>query len=114
MMAVELRSLRWAFWKASGFYQESAKVRQSEQIGDRIVAAIERYHHREGHYPAKLEELVPRDIPAILPPIEGRKKWEYWPRSDGSDFDLEFWEGEADVPRWYYAQRNGRWLYKSF
>jgi hypothetical protein len=50
------------------------------EIGDQIIAALEKYNTDQGHYPQELSELLPRYLPAITPPKFGEKKWTYSPR----------------------------------
>lgn len=49
----------------------------SRAIGDTIVAAIERYRIDAGLYPVSLDQLVPKYLPAIDPPVAGWCAWQY-------------------------------------
>jgi hypothetical protein len=89
------------------------KVHESKRAGDEIIQAIESYRQREGRYPAKLNDLVPRYLRAISPPTAGQKQWTYWAEPNGSAFDLAFQDVRA-VPRWYYPSYAHRWYFKSF
>lgn len=65
---LKLTGLRLLVWMAAvfatahvmGYYAGQARTQ-----GDALVAALQRYHAREGRYPEKLEALAPRDIVAI-------------------------------------------------
>jgi hypothetical protein len=72
-----------------------------------LIAAIAVFREREGRYPRELDELVPRDLPAI--PETGLARWGRYSyferRPDG--FDVEVW-----IPiGWFDMTHDRRFLY---
>ncbi len=49
----------------------------SRAIGDNIVSAIEQYRVDTGLYPVSLDQLMPKYLPKIEPPVAGRCVWQY-------------------------------------
>lgn len=47
--------------------QTKADGRRVRQNAEKVIAACEQYHAREGRYPEQLAQLVPRDLPALPP-----------------------------------------------
>jgi hypothetical protein len=89
-----------------------ANVSASLATGDKIVAALERYRSRSGHYPSKLEELIPTELTSVIPPAAGDGKWAY--ASNGPAYGLSFnssvpgtsWNIHSRHPHWWLISRS--------
>ena len=78
-------------------------------IGDRIVAALEQYRNDIGHYPDRLNDLVPKYIQQIEPPRYGEKKWDYNHRPGENSFGLYMWGRKAYQDGYLYNSEKKQW-----
>ena len=77
------------------------------RVGDEIIAALEKYHTDQGHYPEELSELVPKYLPAITPPKFGEKKWTYSPGQHS--FALFLWAENPTADGYAYGAPEKQW-----
>ena len=61
------------------------------EIGDQIVAAVERFRKDHGRYPQALTELVPTYLAAIKQPAYGQRQWDYVVHADTDKYALFVW-----------------------
>lgn len=109
--ALKIRGIRFLIWIAvmigagiaSRTYVDMTRAR-----GDSLVAALQKYHAREGGYPASLAALVPRDIAVVptvaLVPIRSTP-FDY--RSDGKFYSLMYYTGILVVSE--YVSTTAEW-----
>jgi len=92
-------------------------LQRTRKGGDAIVAAIHTFHKREGHLPATLDDLVPRDLDAIKQPTVGDCQWHYERAANPKYFTLIVYSKYVDTmgaslwysyPLWYsYNEKLG-------
>ncbi|MGH7448343.1 MAG: hypothetical protein ACREK1_02870 [Longimicrobiales bacterium] len=58
-------------------HRDEGKLEQSKQRGAELVQALDEYHSEHGTYPEQLEQLVPRHIDKVRPPLWGLRRWRY-------------------------------------
>lgn len=78
-------------------------VRESQERGNEIVAALERFRERHGSYPSELSELVPCYLRVIEPPLAGSQQWHYKPNGARAQFELWFGGESALEPCVWYC-----------
>ncbi len=61
-------------------------IAESQRRGDVIVAAIEKFHADNKQYPPTLDQLLPKYLSKIDPPIAGNGKWIYTDNGGGGYF----------------------------
>jgi len=81
-----------------------ARIRQSIDDGDRIVAMTLRFKREHGRYPTTLGELVPKYLPEIRPPSAGTREWHY--EVVGNEYVL--WFAATDGKPAYIYRSDGR------
>jgi hypothetical protein len=64
---------------------------EDRRHGDEIVAALEKYHSVQGHYPDTLAQLESEYISEIKPPRYGQGKWDYVTYGGKDTFALFLW-----------------------
>ncbi len=75
-----------------------------------VVAALEKYHHDQGRYPARERELVPRYLP------DNRTYGTYRRLKDGS-YALTFGYTRGSLPGltvWTYYSTTRRWVHSGY
>lgn len=82
-------------------------VTESEARGDSLVGALKRYNADHGHFPKSLNDLVPKYIQQVRPPVAGNKKWDYW--TSGEKFSLRFADDDPLLPEYYIEDRDYEW-----
>ena len=82
-------------------------IEMSMQEGDIIVVALRKAKEKEGVFPARLTDLVPKYIEAINPPSAGSRKWVYSTTKSRSDFVLKFGFGPHIYPCHYLSSDDG-------
>jgi hypothetical protein len=91
-------------------FDRTAEFRAQAKVGQRVVRGIEEFRKDTGQYPASLDELVPKYLPAVaIRPVAmpyHMKVWSYWTSTnDGTvSYGLYCYMGKADVeynpPNW--------------
>ena len=56
-------------------HRDSKRLAESEEIGNQIVSAIEKYNKEQKYSPVQLSDLVPVYIDKIQLPTWGLKEW---------------------------------------
>ena len=77
-----------------------------------IIAAVSTFEKKNGHLPAKLEELVPDYLPAIPQPNWGTNHWIYVPADNpsyGYTLKIKYWEKGYETA-FYYNYKDDWWL----
>ena len=85
------------------------KVDESKKRGDRIIAALENYRNEHSAYPNSLNDLMPKYLKSIEPPVAGNCKWRYDTYEDGKAFRLIFEDETPDEPTGWYDSKKERW-----
>ena len=88
------------------------RVEESQQRGEAIAAALERYRAAHGRYPERLADLVPAYVARVEEPTAGRREWVYDPRPDGSFYRLSFSADSAELdnyPSATYTPDTRKW-----
>jgi hypothetical protein len=79
------------------------------QVGDQIVAAVEKYRADHGQYPETLSQLAPTYLPSVTPPRYGSRKWDYVTYRDRSDFALFYWGSRPYQDGYAYGAPEKKW-----
>jgi hypothetical protein len=81
-------------------------------IGGDIINVLETYHSEHGRYPNTLDDLIPKYITQIKPPLWGETGWLY--KRHKKDFVLEvgyeFGDGDYLYPVIFYSSSHGSWI----
>lgn len=109
--ALKICGIRFLIWVAVVIDAAAANRTYSDMTrarGDAIVAALQKYHAREGAYPKSLEALAPRDI-AVIPTVAlvPIRNTPFSYRSDGDKFALMFYTGILMVSE--YDSSTAQW-----
>jgi hypothetical protein len=80
------------------------KYAETRARAEAILDALAAYRRSRSEYPGALEELVPEFLPALLPPLVGRGRWDY-ERRDQSHFILRFFVGPTYESDAYDSER---------
>lgn len=106
-----LRLVIWLIVLMSLIVTHDFYLKRTQAGADAIVAALQSYHVRDGHYPADLSALVPRDI-SIVPVVtlkpNDKQQFRYWvPEKSADKFTLTFYSGfhmshtyDSTISRW--------------
>ncbi|MCS7063995.1 MAG: hypothetical protein NZM04_08160 [Methylacidiphilales bacterium] len=103
-----------------------SNILESQLRGNRIAMALEEYYKDQQYYPEKLDDLLPKYIDKLLPPIAGDGEWEYYKDkwefskqtdgsitrtySDGRTFSLVFRRyRDKHYPYMSYSSRTKTW-----
>ncbi len=79
-------------------------ILESVEIGDGIIAALERFNKEFGHYPNTLKALVPDYLPRVLDPVT-YFGWRYeYERDDTSMITSYSLSTMAVIPHFYYFE----------
>ena len=62
------------------------RYENSRNIGEGIIAALQKYKKDNNVFPNDLEQLVPDYLQEIRPPIWGDCEWIYFPEDNGQEF----------------------------
>jgi hypothetical protein len=84
------------------------RVKESEQKGNELIAAIEAYRSDNGRYPPGLSDLIPGYIQSVSPPTAGTRRWDYRAHDDGKRFVLKF-EMNGGYPCSYFDSQHEAW-----
>jgi hypothetical protein len=90
----------------------AAKIEQSKQIGDRLIASIQQYHRQHKRYPAALSDLFPGSPEQLPQPVAGTKRWVYEHDHAKHHFYLSF-EEHHKWPARYGRGKQADWGYDS-
>jgi hypothetical protein len=99
VLTLVARSCNFELW-------DPASVRESQAIGDAIIAAAAHFHADQNALPTALEELVPRYINCITPPKAGTRRWIYSKEGEGA-FRLGFVANQDGYPCCVFDWKDG-------
>lgn len=80
-----------------------------EQLGNQIIAALEKYKAQSGSYPDVLSELEPTFIGKITPPRYGAKRWQYVHYCKTDSFGLTMAGARLTDDDYVYSSERKRW-----
>jgi len=86
-----------------------SSVPNDQRIGDRIIAALEKYKDERGSYPDTLQELEPTYIADISPPRYGDRKWDYVHYCKKDAFGLAMWGRRLTDEGYVYSSERKSW-----
>jgi hypothetical protein len=88
-------------------------IEKSKSAGNLIIEEIERFAEANGHFPGRLDELVPKYLKSIPPPSAGEKCWRYAASEKGDNFELTFCmpmnKGWRGYPSCFFVSSYGSW-----
>jgi hypothetical protein len=97
---------------------ERRTLRTTEERGNAIVAAIERYRTRVGRFPDSLSAVRPYELQSIPTPTWGDKRWRYQlfagdasTSSKGPLFELRVCTNDSCYPVLYFNSSVRRWVF---
>jgi hypothetical protein len=70
---------------------EGSASAEGNKVTKPVIAALDKFKKDNGKYPAHLDELVPKYMPANPQRgPEGEIEYRYWPRDNGKEFSLGY------------------------
>jgi hypothetical protein len=92
-----------------GCEADKSSVQNDEVIGDKIVAALEKYKAQRGSYPDVLSQLEPTYISQITQPRYGARRWDYIHYCKNDSFGLAMWGQRLTDDGYLYSSDTKRW-----
>jgi hypothetical protein len=94
---------------AVGCEADKSSVPNDEVIGNKIVAALEKYKAQRGSYPDVLPELEPDYIGLITSPRYGERRWDYTHYCKNDSFGLAMWGQRSTDNGYIYRSERKQW-----
>lgn len=110
---LSLLILQVSLLSCSGSNWSEDKILASQERGDRIAAALNKYHADNGIFPKSLKDLTPKYINEITPPMAGNQEWRYAIIENGNDFILIFEDDSPHLPTATRKSQSVNWLVDS-
>jgi hypothetical protein len=84
-------------------------IATSKQTGDKIMAALEAYRADNSVFPQRLEDLIPRYLERIDPPLAGDRQWHYWTRPPYTNCEISFEGPSVHDPNYFRGPGGDEW-----
>lgn len=94
-------------WLGYDFIQTKrfpSKRSETEQRGNEITIALDKFKDDKGNYPKQLDELIPTYLTEIKKPVLWNKEWVYH-HTQGESFELLVGRGRHNYPSLSYRRK---------